>query len=143
MYTQVLRGALPVLSTGTVDRDQAASVYTALCNLVGSNSSRLLEAEELCERATKIDKGHFRAHNSLGTILVKVGKNWRAMQTFKKAAALNSTSTAAEYNLALAYVSLGKDAQALETLHKVLNMESDHLPAKRLIQSMKERLGYN
>ena len=140
---QVLRGALPLLARGTVDRDQAASIYTALCNLVASNSSRLGEAEELCERATQIDQDHFKAHNSLGAVLVREGKNWRAIQSFKKAAALNRTSTAAEYNLALAYMSLGRDDLALQTLKKVLRMERDHTPARRQLQAVKERLGYS
>ena len=138
---QVLQKALPLLAQGPVDREEAASVYTGLCNLVATNSSRLQEAEKLCETATQIDQGHFKAHNSLGTVLVRAGKNWRAVETFKKAAALNRTSAVAEYNLALSYHALGKDKLALETLQKVLVMERGHPQAKRQLHYLKRRLG--
>lgn len=121
------------------DKDKIANIYTALCNMIATNSSRLEEATEFCKRAIQTDQHLFSAHNSLGAVLVKKGESRSAIQSFKKAAALNRTSTAAEYNLALAYVSLGQDRMAVQTLEKVLAMERNHDPARRQLEEIRKR----
>ena len=117
-------------------RDKLAGVYTALCDMIATNSSRLEEATTFCKRAVKADRHFSEAHNSLGAVQVKIGDTSSAILSFKKAAALNRKSTTAQYNLALVYVSLDQDMLAIQSLEKVLAVEKSNAPARRLLEEI-------
>ena len=121
------------------DRGKLAAIYTTLCNMIATNSSRLEEATEFCMKAVQTDQHLFTAHNSLGAVLLKRGESRSAIQSFKKAATLNKTSTTADYNLALVYASLGEDMLALQTLEKVLSVETSHDLARKQLEQIRKR----
>lgn len=85
--------------------------------------------------------GSANVHNSLGVVLMHSGENRNAIKSFKKAAALNKTSTMAEFNLALAYISTAEDELAMTTLQRVLAKDPSHVSAMVHLQELQRRKG--
>lgn len=118
-----------------------ASIYTTLCNIISTNSSRLMEATELCQRAVSSSSESSTAHNSLGAVLLHRGENSHAIKAFKRATALNRTNIMAEYNLALAYISTGEEKLAVQSLERVLQATNNYAPALAHLQELKRKMG--
>ena len=141
ILTQVLQAAIPLLlrEEGVTHRDTLASIYTTLCNMVARHSNRLEEATQYCEKAVNTSAGSFNAHNSLGAVLMHRGDNVQAIRAFKKAIALNTTDTTAEFNLALAYISMGQEDLAVQSLEKVLETDMNHSAARTHLQELRRK----
>ena len=139
--TQVLQAAIPLLlkEEGVRHRDTLGSVYTTLCNMVARDSDRLEEATLYCEKAVNTSARSFNAHNSLGAVLMHRGDNAQAISAFKKAIALNTTDTIAEFNLALAYISTGQEDLAVQSLEKVLETDMNHRAARAHLHELRRK----
>lgn len=138
---QVLREAIPLLRQegGSANEDVLTSIYNSLCTMIAKNVSRLQEATQFCQEAVSMNAESANMHNSLGVVLMHSGKNSNAIKSFKRAAALNKTSTMAVFNLALAYINTGASDLAMQSLQRVLTIDSNHVSARLQLQELRNR----
>lgn len=135
----MLRAAIPLLREDASKNDVLTSIYNSLCNMIAKNASRLHIATQFCERAVNLSAESATVHNTLGVVLMHRGENRDAIKAFKKAAALNRTSTMAEFNMALAYTNIGEDELAIRSLQRVLAADSNHVQAKIHLQELQRK----
>lgn len=126
--------AIPVLLIEE-DTKNLAQVYTALCNMIVKNHSRVEEASHFCQKAADVSTS-YTAHNSLGVVHLIRGQNKLAVESFKRAALMNTSSVAPDFNLALAYINLGEDKLAVESLERVLEVDKSHTEARKQLQQL-------
>lgn len=93
-------------------------------------------AQPLLERAVAQRPASSPAHESLGLALLLQGLTDRAIPALSRAAALDSSSASARYNLAVALAQAGKIAEARAQAEAALRIRPDYPQAQEMLQRL-------
>ena len=93
------------------------------------NESKLEEAEFLFQNILQAQPTHYKAHNNLGAILLKLGKLDEAEVSFKKAIEYKPEFEVAYYNLGIAQEKLGRSDEAEISYKKAIEYKPDYFEA--------------
>ena len=77
------------------------------------------------ERGLKVVSDDIRFHNGLGMVLHAVGESSAALESFRKAARLDSNSAKAFANIGLVFVKHGRNSEAVAALQRALRLSPD------------------
>ena len=93
------------------------------------NESKLEEAEFLFQNILQAQPTHYKAHNNLGAILLKLGKLDEAEVSFKKAIEYKPEFEVAHNNLGIALEKLGRYDEAETSYKKAIEYKPDYFEA--------------
>ena len=93
------------------------------------NESKLEEAKFLFQNILQAQPTHYKAHNNLGSILLKLGRLDEAEVSFKKAIEYKPEFEVAYYNLGIALEKLGRYDEAETSYKKAIEYKSDYFDA--------------
>ena len=105
------------------------------------NESKLEEAEFLFQNILQAQPTHYKAHNNLGGILLKLGKLDEAEVSFKKAIEYKPEFEVAYYNLGITQEKLGKLDEAEVSFKKAIEYKPDYFEAHNNLGITQEKLG--
>ena len=128
-FHQVYRKAVDMMPSGRSFRvaPNYISVYYNLANLIRSDSSRMLEAYELYQKALSMKPDFVEAHMNKGDLLLRMNKSSDARLSFEKALQYNPSYTDAHYNLATALMQLGERKEAEKSYKRALSLDRNHV----------------
>ena len=95
------------------------------------NESKLEEAEFLFQNILQAQPTHYKAHNNLGAILLKLGRLDEAEVSFKKAIEYKPEFEVAYYNLGIALEKLGRYDEAETSYKKAIEYKPDYFEAHK------------
>ena len=93
------------------------------------NESKLEEAKFLFQNILQAQPTHYKAHNNLGSILLKLGRLDEAEVSFKKAIEYKPEFEVAYYNLGIALEKLGRYDEAETSYKKAIEYKPDYFEA--------------
>ena len=93
------------------------------------NESKLEEAKFLFQNILQAQPTHYKAHNNLGAILLKLGKLDEAEVSFKKAIEYKPEFEVAYYNLGIALEKLGRYDESETSYKKAIEYKPDYFEA--------------
>ena len=93
------------------------------------NESKLEEAEFLFQNILQAQPTHYKAHNNLGAILLKLGRLDEAEVSFKKTIEYKPEFEVAYYNLGIALEKLGRYDEAETSYKKAIEYKPDYFEA--------------
>ena len=105
------------------------------------NESKLEEAEFLFQNILQAQPTHYKAHNNLGSILLKLGKLDEAEVSFKKAIEYKPKFEVAYYNLGITQQKLGRLDEAEVSFKKAIEYKPDYFEAHNNLGITQEKLG--
>jgi Flp pilus assembly protein TadD len=105
------------------------------------NESKLEEAEFLFQNILQAQPTHYKAHNNLGAILLKLGKLDEAEVSFKKAIEYKPEFEVAYYNLGITQEKLGRLDEAETSYKKAIEYKPDYFEAHNNLGITQEKLG--
>ena len=95
------------------------------------NESKLEEAKFLFQNILQAQPTHYKAHNNLGSILLKLGRLDEAEVSFKKAIEYKPEFEAAYYNLGITQEKLGRLDEAETSYKKAIEYKPDYFEAHK------------
>ena len=95
------------------------------------NESKLEEAKFLFQNILQAQPTHYKAHNNLGSILLKLGRLDEAEVSFKKAIEYKPEFEVAYYNLGIALEKLGRYDEAETSYKKAIEYKPDYFEAHK------------
>ena len=105
------------------------------------NESKLEEAEFLFQNILQAQPTHYKAHNNLGAILLKLGKLDEAEVSFKKAIEYKPEFEVAYYNLGITQEKLGRLDEAETSYKKAIEYKPEFEVAYYNLGIVQEKLG--
>ena len=105
------------------------------------NEGKLEEAEFLFQNILQAQPTHYKAHNNLGAILLKLGRLDEAEVSFKKAIEYKPEFEVAYYNLGIALEKLGRYDEAETSYKKAIEYKPDYFEAHNNLGITQEKLG--
>ena len=105
------------------------------------NESKLEEAEFLFQNILQAQPTHYKAHNNLGAILLKLGRLDEAEVSFKKAIEYKPEFEVAYYNLGIVQEKLGRLDEAETSYKKAIEYKPDYFEAHNNLGITQEKLG--
>ena len=93
------------------------------------NESKLEEAKFLFQNILQAQPTHYKAHNNLGAILLKLGRLDEAEVSFKKAIEYKPEFEVAYYNLGITQEKLGRLDEAETSYKKAIEYKPDYFEA--------------
>ena len=135
-----LNKAGQLISTGKFDDAEAmlrrvlihSPDHAETLHLLGVSAlkrGRIVEARNLIEQALKIDGSLDAAWANLGVAQREAGDNAGALESYRRAVALNPNAFGAIYNLGNMHAARGEEAEAIECFRKVLALAPNHANA--------------
>ena len=105
------------------------------------NEGKLEEAEFLFQSILQAQPTHYKAHNNLGAILLKLGKLEEAEVSFKQAIEHKPEFEAAHYNLGITMEKLDRLDKAEVSFKKAIEYKPDYFEAYNNLGIIQEKLG--
>ena len=105
------------------------------------NESKLEEAKFLFQNILQAQPTHYKAHNNLGSILLKLGRLDEAEVSFKKAIEYKPEFEVAHNNLGIALEKLGRYDEAETSYKKAIEYKPDYFEAHNNLGIALEKLG--
>ena len=105
------------------------------------NESKLEEAEFLFQNILQAQPTHYKAHNNLGAILLKLGRLDEAEVSFKKAIEYKPEFEVAYYNLGITQEKLDRLDEAETSYKKAIEYKPDYFEAHNNLGIIQEKLG--
>ena len=100
------------------------------------NESKLEEAEFLFQNILQAQPTHYKAHNNLGAILLKLGRLDEAEVSFKKAIEYKPEFEVAYYNLGITQEKLGRLDEAETSYKKAIEYKPDYFEAHKNLNTI-------
>ena len=100
------------------------------------NESKLEEAEFLFQNILQAQPTHYKAHNNLGAILLKLGRLDEAEVSFKKAIEYKPEFEVAYYNLGIALEKLGRYDESETSYKKAIEYKPDYFEAHKNLNTI-------
>jgi len=95
------------------------------------NESKLEEAKFLFQNILQAQPTHYKAHNNLGSIFLKLGRLDEAETSYKKAIEYKPEFEVAYYNLGIALEKLGRYDEAETSYKKAIEYKPDYFEANK------------
>ena len=105
------------------------------------NESKLEEAKFLFQNILQAQPTHYKAHNNLGSILLKLGRLDEAEVSFKKAIEYKPEFEVAYYNLGITQEKLDRLDEAETSYKKAIEYKPDYFEAHNNLGITQEKLG--
>jgi Flp pilus assembly protein TadD len=105
------------------------------------NESKLEEAKFLFQNILQAQPTHYKAHNNLGSILLKLGRLDEAEVSFKKAIEYKPEFEVAHNNLGIALEKLDRLDEAETSYKKAIEYKPDYFEAHNNLGITQEKLG--
>ena len=105
------------------------------------NESKLEEAKFLFQNILQAQPTHYKAHNNLGSILLKLGRLDEAEVSFKKAIEYKPEFEVAYYNLGITQEKLDRLDEAETSYKKAIEYKLDYFEAHNNLGITQEKLG--
>ena len=105
------------------------------------NEGKLEEAKILFQNILQVQPTHYKAHNNLGAILIKLGKLDEAEISFKKAIELKPEFAVAHYNLGVTQEKLGRFNEAEISYKKAIEFKTNYVEAQTNLGTILIKLG--
>lgn len=90
------------------------------------------------EEGLKLNSSKSSAHNTRGSLLLRLGSSIEAGHAFTTALTFDPTNTNALYNKALIYKRAGEVTKSVKTLQELLRIDSSHDLARRALQELNQ-----
>ncbi len=103
--------------------------------------SKLEEAEFLFKNILQVEPTHYKAHNNLGAILIKLGRLDEAKASFKKAIEHKPEFEVAYFNLGIVLEKLDKLDEAEVSFKKAIEYKPNYFEAHNNLGIAQEKLG--
>jgi Tfp pilus assembly protein PilF len=105
------------------------------------NESKLEEAKFLFQNILQAQPTHYKAHNNLGSIFLKLGRLDEAETSYKKAIEYKPEFEVAHNNLGIALEKLGRYDEAETSYKKAIEYKPDYFEAHNNLGITQEKLG--
>ena len=102
---------------------------------------KYLKAEELFERALRLNRDNVEAHASMGMLCHHLGRYDRAVKEFREALKSSSEAPGLRKSLASAYFRLGQFASALREIKRALTTDPYFIEAYLLMGDIYQAKG--